>query len=132
MSINKVFLTGNLTRDIELKYTASGLPVGNFGIAVNDYIKDKSGQRNDYANFFEMTLFGSRAESLEQYLKKGTKVAIVGKLHFSQWERDGEKRSKVEVHVNEIEFLSRGGGRSDSGTPDADSDASYYDEDIPF
>lgn len=132
MSINKVFLTGNLTRDIEVKYTASGMPVGNFGIAVNDYIKNRDGGYKDYANFFELTLFGNRAESLEQYLKKGTKVAIVGKLHFSQWERDGEKRNKVEVHVNEIEFLSRNSNRNDSGISDSDSDSDYYDEDIPF
>ena len=113
MSINRVIISGNLTRDPELRSTASGLPV-----------------------------FGARAESLSRYLSKGTKVSIEGKLRWSQWEREGQKRSKIEVIVDELEFMS---SRNKTDGYDAnaefaaipsslspDSTASVYDEDIPF
>ena len=108
MSINKVMLTGNLTRDCELRTTASGSTVLSFGIAVNDRRKNQNGEWEDYANFVDLNLFGRRAEALAQYLTKGTKVAIEGKLHYSSWEdrNGGGRRSKLDVNVDEIEFLS--------------------------
>lgn len=141
MSINRVIVTGNLTRDIEVRSTASGVAVGGFGIAVNDRRKNKQGEWEDYPNYFDCTLFGSRAESLSRYLVKGTKVAIEGKLRLSQWTaKDGSKRSKVEIAVDDIELMSRSdwGGRSyGSGRPSGsqqvvDAGTSLYDEDIPF
>ena len=108
MSINRVIITGNLTRDPELRSTASGMPVLGFGVAVNDRRRNQqTGEWEDYPNFIDCTMFGARAESVSRFLSKGSKVAIEGKLRWSQWERDGQKRSKIEVIVDEIEFLSR-------------------------
>lgn len=149
MSINRVIISGNLTRDPELRATASGMPVLGFGVAVNDRRKNQStGEWEDYPNFIDCTMFGARAESLSRYLSKGTKVSIEGKLRWSQWERDGQKRSKIEVIVDELEFMSsRNSDSSHAGyaaqqpyaapapapVPAAPAvDASIYDEDIPF
>ena len=150
MSINRVLVTGNLTRDPELRATQSGSQVLSFGIAVNDRRKNPStGEWEDYPNFVDCTMFGTRAEKIANYIAKGSKVAIEGKLRYSSWERDGERRSKLEVIVDEIEFMSSRGGQGgyDQGgyapaaptpaarpaapvaTPPA---AEVYDEDIPF
>lgn len=108
MSINRVAISGNLTRDPELRQTAGGMAILGFGVAVNDRRKNQqTGEWEDYPNFIDCTMFGARAEKLQPYLAKGTKVAIDGKLRWSQWERDGQKRSKVEVIVDEIEFMSQ-------------------------
>ena len=116
MSINKVVISGNLTRDPELRQTANGFPVLGFGVAVNDRRRNQqTGEWEDYPNFIDCTMFGTRAESVAKFLSKGSKVAIEGKLRWSQWERDGQKRSKIEVVVDEIEFMSRGGGNGDGG-----------------
>ena len=128
MSINRVIMTGNLTRDPELRRTSGGLPVLGFGVAVNDRRKNADGQWEDYPNFVDCTLFGARAESIERHLGKGTKVAIEGKLRWSQWEtKDGQKRSKLEVVVDEIEFMSKSNGGSQ-----APANSTLYDENIPF
>lgn len=161
MSINRVIISGNLTRDPELRQTQSGMAVLSFGVAVNDRRKNPTtGEWEDYPNFVDCTMFGARANSLSQYLSKGTKVSIEGKLRWSQWERDGQKRSKLEVIVDEIEFMSsrnsNGGGSSYGGdtygnqgysapapaysapaaaapaTPVIDASSSVYDDDIPF
>lgn len=126
MSINRVNISGNLTRDPELRATTGGTQVLSFGMAVNDRRKNQqTGEWEDYPNFVDCTMFGSRAEKISRYLTKGCKVAVEGKLRYSQWERDGQKRSKLEVIVEEIEFMSR----QQAAEPDP-SDA--YDEDIPF
>lgn len=103
--INKCFLAGNLTRDCEVRNTQSGMAVAQFGMAVNDRVK-QGDQWVDRPSFFDCVMFGNRAEKIAQYLVKGTKVSIEGKLRWSQWEKDGEKRSKIEVVVDEIEFMS--------------------------
>ena len=126
MSINRVNISGNLTRDPELRATTGGTQVLSFGMAVNDRRKNQqTGEWEDYPNFVDCTMFGSRAEKVSRYLTKGFKVAVEGKLRYSQWERDGQKRSKLEVIVEEIEFMSR-----QQAAEPAPSDA--YDEDIPF
>lgn len=140
MSINRVIISGNLTRDPELRSTASGFPVLGFGVAVNDRRKNQqTGEWEDYPNFIDCTMFGARAESLSSYLSKGTKVSIEGKLRWSQWERDGQKRSKIEVIVDELEFMSSRNGDTASApaavaapAPVVSSSPSVYDEDIPF
>lgn len=126
MSINKVVLTGNLTRDPEVRSTSSGTTVLNFGIAVNDRQKNKNGEWEDYPNFINCTMFGKRAESLSRYLYKGCKVAIDGKLRWSQWEDNGYKRSKIEVIVNDLEMLSK---REETSHV---VDDSFFSEDMPF
>lgn len=109
MSINRVVISGNLTRDIELRQTAGGMAVASLGVAVNDRRRNpQTGEWEDVPNFIGCTFFGDRAAKLAPYLVKGTKVCIEGKLRFSQWEKDGQKRSKLEVIVDEIEFMSRG------------------------
>lgn len=105
MSINNVSITGNLTRPPELRATQSGTPVLSFGIAVNDRRKNASGQWEDVPNFFECVTFGNRATALSGILAKGMKVAISGKLHYSSWEKDGQKHSKVDIIANEIELM---------------------------
>ena len=147
MSINRVIISGNLTRDPELRSTASGLPVLGFGVAVNDRRKNQqTGEWEDYPNFIDCTMFGARAESLSRYLGKGTKVSIEGKLRWSQWEREGQKRSKIEVIVDEIEFMTSRSDGQHAVEPQAAPaphpyqppiaapvvDASVYDDDIPF
>lgn len=142
MSINRVNISGNLTRDPELRATASGTQVLGFGIAVNDRRKNpQSGEWEDYPNFVDCTMFGTRAEAISRYLSKGTKVAIEGKLRYSSWESDGQRRSKLEVIVDEIEFMSRREGEAASqpvaATPSAaDANAravaADYDASIPF
>jgi single-strand DNA-binding protein len=131
MSINKVLLTGNLTRDPELSSTAGGTPVLSFGIAVNDKRKNnQTGEWEDYPNFIDCVMFGSRAQSVSKFISKGSKVAIEGKLHWSQWERDGQKRSKIEVIVDQLEFMSKGGSHVNVEAQSVDS--SVYDSAIPF
>ena len=116
MSINRVNISGNLTRDPELRATAGGTQVLSFGVAVNDRRKNpQTGDWEDYPNFVDCTMFGTRAEAVSRYLSKGTKVAIEGKLRYSSWERDGQRRSKLEVIVDEIEFMSRGGQGGQGG-----------------
>ena len=112
MSINRVAISGNLTRDPELRQTAGGMAILGFGVAVNDRHKNQqTGEWEDYPNFIDCTMFGARAQSVSRFLSKGSKVAIEGKLRWSQWERDGQKRSKIEVIVDEIEFMSRQQGQ---------------------
>ncbi len=145
MSINKVVISGNLTRDAELRTTQNGTSVSNFGVAVNDRVRNAStGEWEDYPNFINCVLFGKRAEGISQYLTKGLKVAVEGRLRWSQWaDADGKNRSKIEVIVDEIELMSRNGGGSAQAQPSADAysapstpvvdaSASVYDEDVPF
>lgn len=158
MSINRVIISGNLTRDPELRQTSSGTNVLSFGVAVNDRRRNQqTGEWEDYPNFIDCTMFGARADALSRYLSKGTKVAIEGKLRWSQWERDGQKRSKIEVIVDELEFMTSRNGGGDSRpyasaqpasnqygsaqggqyapsnpAPMIDASSSVYDEDIPF
>lgn len=109
MSINSVTITGNLTRDPELRTTGGGMSVMKLGVAVNDRRKDpRTGEWEDVANYVNVTVFGNRAEALANMLAKGSKVAVEGKLRWSSWQTpEGDKRSKIEVVADEIEFLSR-------------------------
>ena len=146
MSINRVVISGNITRDPELRRTQSGMAIMSFGVAVNDRRRNQqTGEWEDHANFVDCTVFGKRAESLSERLSKGMKVAIEGKLRYSQWEREGQKRSKLEVAVDEIEFMSRnqqGQNRSNQGyddyhqnvrrQQDAYAQNDLYDDDCPF
>lgn len=132
MSINHVAVVGNLTRDAELRSTAGGSCVMHFGVAVNDRAKNpRTGEWEDRPNFIDCTMFGTRAESVSRFLHKGAKVAIEGKLRWSQWDdrKTGEKRSKVEVIVDEIELMQQ---RQQQETREQAPTASIYDEDIPF
>ena len=143
MSINRVSISGNLTRDPELRTTQGGMAVIGFGVAVNDRRKNQqTGEWEDVPNFVDCTMFGARAQSVMKYLGKGSKVAIDGKLRYSSWEKDGQRRSKLEVIVDDIEFLSRGNsGGQQHQQQQAAPTVSFagqqvtmqpYTEDIPF
>lgn len=130
MSINRVSISGNLTRDAELRQTQGGMAILSMGVAVNDRRKNQqTGEWEDVPNFVDCVMFGSRAEKLAQYLAKGTKVAIDGKLRYSSWEKDGARRSKLEVVVDDLEFMSRGGQQRQQQQA---ASADLYDENIPF
>ena len=127
MSINHVVISGNLTRDPELRQTASGMAILTLGIAVNDRRKNpQTGEWEDVPNYFTVKVFGKRAESLESKLAKGSKVYVDGRLSWSQWESNGEKRSKVEIIANVFEYERR----NDRDAQPAQQ--SLYDDDIPF
>jgi single-strand DNA-binding protein len=111
MNINRVILTGNLTRDPDMAVTNSGLAVCKLGIAVNGRRKNQDGTWEEKANFFRVTVFGKQGENCAQYLKKGRAVAIDGRLEWSQWERDGQKRESVDIIADNVQFL---GGRDES------------------
>lgn len=105
MSINRVNISGNLTRDPE---TRGGGSVLAFGVAVNDRRRNPdTDEWEDVPNYIDCVVFGKRAEPLGRMLHKGDKVAIEGKLRWSSWETDDGRRSKIEVIVDEIEFMSR-------------------------
>lgn len=149
MSINRVCISGNLTRNSELRQRQSGGGVLTFSMAVNDRRKNaQTGEWEDFPNYVDCVLFGRRAEKLQVYLAKGAKVAVEGKLRYSSWEnQNGEKRSKLEVIADEVEFLSRaeraaGAGQQQAyGAPvrpmtgvvtEQPIEATLYDDSIPF
>ena len=114
MNINRVVLTGNLTRDPEMRSTGGGLTICKLGIAVNTRKKNgATGQWEEKPNYFRVTVFGRQAESCHQYLKKGRAVAIDGRLEWSTWEREGQKRESVDIIADTVQFL---GGRDDAGS----------------
>lgn len=111
--LNVVALVGRLTRESELRYSSGGMAICRFSIAVNRRKRTADNRWEDEANFFDCTLFGKSAESLNQYLEKGRQVSIIGELRQSRWEQDGQNRSKVEVVVNSLQLLSSPGGSSE-------------------
>ena len=129
MSINRVNISGNLTRDPELRTAHSGTAILAFSAAVNDRAKNpQTGEWEDRPNYVDCTMFGPRAEKVAPYLSKGSKVAVEGKLRYSSWQaKDGSKRSKLDVIVDEIEFMM---SRERAAAPQKQGD--YYDDQIPF
>lgn len=114
MSINRVTITGNLTRDPELQATQSGTQILRIGVAVNERVKNQqTGQWEDRANFVDCVMFGNRASAMANILHKGAKVAIEGRLRWSQWQdRDtGKNRSKLEVIVDDIDLMQQSQGQ---------------------
>lgn len=108
MSINKAFISGNLTRDCETKESNGSVSLASFTVAVNERRHNPNNdQWEDYVNFIDCVVFGKRAAALAPYLKKGLKVAVSGKLRYSAWEnKDGNKRTKVEIVADDLEFMS--------------------------
>jgi len=139
--MNNVTLIGRLTRDSELKYSSGGAAIANLSIAVNS--KKKQGDRwVDDVDYFDCTLFGKQAESLNQYLNKGKQIGITGRLKQNRWEKDGQNYSKVVVIVSQIDLLggterqSPQGGypqqRQSPQGPESFEGDSFDDEQIPF
>ncbi|HWZ65522.1 MAG TPA: single-stranded DNA-binding protein [Patescibacteria group bacterium] len=113
-SINQVILLGNLTRDPELRAIPSGQNVCSFSLAVNRSWQGSDGQAQDAVDYFDVTAWGKLGELVNQYLKKGRKCLVMGRLSQRSWEQDGQKRSKVEVVANDVTFLD-GHGDGDAG-----------------
>jgi single-strand DNA-binding protein len=104
--LNKVMLIGNLTRDIELRYSPSGTAIAKTGLAVNRRFKGQNGEQKDETMFIDVTIFGKAAEVANQYLGKGRKVLAEGRLVLEQWtDQEGKNRSKHSVAVENIQFL---------------------------
>lgn len=110
-SINQVILMGNLTRDPELRQTPNGQSVCSFSLALNRSYKDGSGEWQEATDYIDVVAWAALAERVSQYLTKGRRCLVVGRMQSRSWEQDGQKRSKVEVLANDVTFLdSRGGG----------------------
>ena len=147
-SFNKVILVGNLTRDVELRHTNSSTAVTDVGLAVNDRRKTPQGEWVDEVTYVDVTLWGRQAEVASEYLRKGSRVLIEGRLQLDQWQDkdSGQKRSKLKVVGSQMMMLdgrSEGGGQRGSS---GDSEGAYSapaetaappsstpaDDDIPF
>lgn len=139
MTINHAVISGNLTRDCEERRTQSGMTIVSFTVAVNERRKNQSGEYDDYTNYIGCAVFGKYAEKMAPSLLKGTRVTVSGSLRYSQWEKDGQKRSKLEILAKEIEVpkpsqqgqLSQPSQPSNMGVPQFE-EVSVYDSDIPF
>ncbi len=145
MYINKVILFGNLTRDPEIRALPSGMNVCNFSIATNRVYKDRDGKKQEQTDFHNVVVFGRQADTVNQYLKKGSSAYIEGRMQTRSWEQDGQKKYRTEVIADSVQFGPRssgggGGGRKqDDESQDAPS-ASGIDypkddinpDDIPF
>jgi single-strand DNA-binding protein len=145
MSINRVLISGNLTRDAEMRVTQSGKAVVSFGVAVNDRRKNpKTGEWEDVPNFVDCVVFGKYGEAMQKRLLKGNHVFVDGMLRYSSWEsQDGSKRSKLEVIVNTVEANQRQQSQQTQQAPKQQGypyqapkfeevPGTVYDEDIPF
>ena len=110
--LNKVFLIGNLTRDPELRVTPKGTAVCQFGLAVNRQYKDESGATRDETAFIDIEAWGKQGELVSKYLQKGSLAFVEGRLRFDSWEdkQSGQKRNKLKVVLENVQFLSRAGG----------------------
>jgi single-strand DNA-binding protein len=154
-NVNVVVVTGNLTRDPELRHTGGGTAVCDLRVAVNSRRKDQSGNWVDKPNYFDVTVWGAQGENCANYLSKGRPVAIEGRLDWREWEaKDGGKRQAVQIIANTVQFLGSrdgaGGGNGNGGggggfTPRSDVPADTSDfegapaggggaseDDIPF
>lgn len=137
--INNVSLTGRLTRDPDLRVTAGGTQLLSFSLAFNTSVRNRqTGEWDERGNFIDCTMFGNRAEALSHYLAKGQKVAISGKLRYATWDKDGQRHSKLDLIVDEIDFMAprQGGSQSAQTTPAPQVPvppiADDFDDDIPF
>jgi single-strand DNA-binding protein len=146
---NKVILIGNLTRDPELRYTSQGVAIAKIGLAVNRSWRTESGETKEEVTFVDVDAFRKQAETLAQYLKKGSPLMVEGRLKLDQWDdkQTGQKRSRLGVVLEGFQFLG-GGSRNEGGvpparpaappaakseTPGADADAPPPEEDdVPF
>lgn len=145
-SFNRVILVGNITRDIELKYTPSSLAVTELGLAVNDRRKNQAGEWIEETTFVDVTLWGRTAEIAGEYLGKGSSVLIEGRLKYDTWEKDGQKKSKLRVVGERMQMLGSRGNKEGGNRPSQESQFSQSatvsssaasagetpDDDVPF
>ena len=127
-NINSVVVDGNLTKDIELNPQKT---IGRLTLAVNENQKGQDGQWSDYANFIDVKVFGKTAENLAQYLVKGKRIAVQGKLHQDRWEKDGQKFSRIVVNADNVYLLSPQGNGQGESKPQGNGNGEFS-EDIPW
>lgn len=131
--INTVNLSGHLGQDADLRHTSSGMAVLSFSIA-NNYSRKENGEYVEKTNWFNCKMFGSRAEKLAEYFRKGTGVSLTGELRQSVYEKDGQKRYSIEVLVDTFIFTGGSGHSSTDnyGHQEPIEEVPVYDRDIPF
>ncbi len=148
MYLNKAFIIGNLTRDPELKSLPSGMKVTSFSVATNRTWKDKDGKRQESTDYHNIVVFGRQAETVAQYLKKGSSALVEGRIQTRSWDgQDGKKNYRTEIVADRVQFGQRatggaGGATEQSGkregnTPESIDTIEYPEEeinpdDIPF
>ena len=122
-NFNKVILAGNLTRDPELRYTPKGMAIAKITLAINRTWRNEAGESKEEVTFVDVDAFGRQAETIGQYLEKGSPFLVEGRLKLDQWDdkQTGQKRSRLGVTLEGFQFLGSagGGGRGESGVPDA-------------
>jgi len=136
--IVSVFAIGRLTKDAELRYTSGGLAISKFSIACNSRAK-KGDQWIDEASFFEVSVFGKSAETLNQYLTKGKQIAVQGRMKQERWEKDGQNHSKIVINADSVQLLggdknTQGSGSDARNSPSRapESDSGGFESDMPF
>lgn len=131
MYINKVFLFGNLTRDPELRALPSGMNVASFSVATNRVYKDRDGKKQEQTDFHNVVVFGRQADTINQYLKKGSSVFVEGRMQTRSWEKDGKKNYRTEVIADRVQFGPRGGGGGGGGGRKQDDEMGGSQDDAP-
>lgn len=137
-SFNQAIIMGNLTRDPELRTTPSGQSVASFAVATNRSWTDNSGERKEAVEYHEVVAWAKLGELANQYLSKGRKVMVIGRLQTQSWEKDGVKRQRTEIVASDINFLDRPGesagsagvNSSDEATPPAPKASAKKTEDV--
>jgi single-strand DNA-binding protein len=133
VNINRVVLTGNLTRDPELRSTGGGLAVCKLGLAVNTRRKNgQTGQWEEKPNYFRVTVFGAQGENCHKYLSKGRPVAIDGRLEWSQYEREGQKVESVDIIADTVQFLGGGNEAGNGNGNGFSSSVRATESDVPI
>lgn len=121
-NLNKVFLIGNLTRDVRMSYTPNNTAVANLGMAINRTWMGQDGQKNEETTFVDLAMFGRRAEVLGKFLSKGDPLFVEGRLKLESWDdkQSGQRRNKLSVVIEDFQFLGRGagGGGGGGGSPE--------------
>ena len=152
-SFNKVILMGNLTRDPELRYTPKGTAIAKIGLAVNRVWTNEAGEKKEEVTFVDVDVFGRTAENVGQYMRKGRPILIEGRLRLDQWDdkQTGQKKSKLGVVAETVQFLGSAPGGGEGGAPsapaapraarpaapaapapDASDSEPPHDDDVPF
>lgn len=131
-SFNQAIVMGNLTRDPELRSIPSGQQVASFAVATNRTWMDASGERKEAVEYHEIVAWGKLGELAAQYLAKGRKVMVIGRLQTQSWEKDGVKRSRTEIVATDVNFLDgpSGTGNFTGGAPSASSSSSKKSDDV--
>jgi single-strand DNA-binding protein len=122
-SFNKVILMGNLTRDPELRYTPKGMAIAKFGVAVNRVWTNEAGEKKEEVTFVDVDVFGRTAENVGQYMRKGRPILVEGRLKLDQWDdkQTGQKRSRLGVVAETVQFLGGAPGGGEGGAPASSS-----------